>query len=142
MTFRQIPLDATEYDAALLLRERILRAPLGLTLSQADLVHERKCFHLGGFDGARLAAVLLLQPVDEHTVQMRQVAVAQERQRSGVGSRLVSFAEEFARQKGYRAMIAHARLTALGFYLRLGYRASGEEFMETTVPHRLVMKTL
>ena len=35
-----------------------------------------------------------------------------------------------------------ARAIVLGFYLRLGYTASGEEFMETTIPHRLVTKAL
>jgi GNAT superfamily N-acetyltransferase len=142
MTFRQFAVDTAEYRDALQLREEILRKPLGLTFTQAELALEPTCFHLGGFDGTKLVAVLLLQPVDEHTIQMRQVAVCSGLQGTGVGMQLIAFAEEFARQKGYRTLIAHARSTALGFYLRLGYTAGGHEFIEQTIPHRLVTKTL
>ena len=141
-TFRSFDVGTDDYRDALRLREIILRQPLGLTITAQDLAHEADCFHLGGFAGARLVAVLLLQPLDPRTVKMRQVAVAQGVQRSGVGAQLVAFAEQFARQKGYATLIAHARSTALGFYLRLGYAAEGDEFLETTIPHRLVTKAL
>lgn len=142
MTFRPFDVGTNEYVDALRLREDILRKPLGLALTKADLAHDVNLLHLGGFEGTQLLAVLLLQPVDERTVKMRQVAVSHRVQRSGVGSQLIAFAEAFARQEGFVTMIAHARVTALGFYLRLGYTASGEEFMETTIPHRLVTKVL
>ena len=127
---------------AVRLREDILRKPIGLTITEEELTHDADCFHLGGFDDTQLKSVLLLQPLDERNVKMRQVAVLAALQRTGVGSQLIAFAEDFARQYGYRTMMAHARGTALGFYLRLGYTASGEEFMETTIPHRLVTKAL
>ena len=142
MTFRSFELNTTEYKAALRLREDILRKPLGLTITEQELTHEADCFHLGSFDGPELQAVLLLQPLDEYTVQMRQVAVSSALQGTGIGKQLIAFAEEFSRQKGYGTLIAHARSTALGFYRRLGYTVSGEEFMETTIPHRLVSKAL
>ena len=142
MTFRQFQLGTAEHKDALRLREDILRKPLGLSLTDADLARDAGCFHLGGFDGAQIKTVLLLQPVDEQTLQMRQVAVCSEMQGTGIGTQLIAFAEELACQKSFVTMIAHARATALGFYLRLGYAVSGDEFMETTIPHRLVMKTL
>jgi GNAT superfamily N-acetyltransferase len=142
MTFRQIEVGGSEYRDELLLREEILRRPLGLTFTEEELAREPDCFHLGAFDDARLIAVLLLQPLDENTVKMRQVAVSEPSQRGGVGSGLITFAEGFARERGYKTIIAHARGTAVGFYLRIGYSASGEEFMETTIPHRLVTKAL
>ncbi len=142
MTFRQFQLGTAAYKDALKLREDILRKPLGLALTDADLARDVGCFHLGGFDGTQLVAVLLLQPVDEYTVQMRQVAVSSTLQGGGIGRQLITFAEEFARHEGYGTMIAHARGTALRFYLRLGYTVSGDEFMETTIPHRLVTKAL
>ena len=57
------------------LREDILRKPLGLSLTKDELARDAACFHLGGFRGSQAVAVLLLQPVDEQTLQMRQVAV-------------------------------------------------------------------
>ena len=142
MTFRQFQPGTAEYEDAVRLREDILRKPLGLALTEADLAQDQGCFHLGGFEGTRLTAVLLLQPLDERTIKMRQVAVCREQQGKGVGSKLIAFAEEFARQRSDAIMIAHARVSALEFYRRLGYTVSNEEFTEVTIPHRLVTKTL
>ena len=130
MTFCRFQPNTAEYQEALRLREDVLRTPLGLSLTPDDLTQDSECFHLGGFDGIQLTAVLLLQPLDDQTVKMRQVAVSLERQRTGTGTQLIAFAETFARQKDYGTMVAHARGTALGFYLRLGYTAVGDEFLE------------
>ena len=142
MTFRALDLGTPEYAAALRLREAVLRRPLGLRFSAADLAAESICFHLGAFSEAQLIAVLLLQPLDASTVQMRQVAVDPAQQRSGLGTRLIAFAEVFARSSGYKLLIAHARSTALGFYEKLGYETTGPEFIETAIPHRLVSRRL
>ena len=139
MTFRQFQPDNQE---AMRLREDVLRTPLGLSLTPDDLAQDAACFHLGGFDGSRICAVLLLHPLDGHTVKMRQVAVRPELQRTGVGTGLIAYAEAFAQERGFTTIIAHARGTAVGFYLRLGYAAVGEEFLEQTIPHQLVTKRL
>jgi predicted GNAT family N-acyltransferase len=36
----------------------------------------------------------------------------------------------------------HARKSAAGFYERLGYNISGEEFKELTIPHYIMEKML
>jgi predicted GNAT family N-acyltransferase len=131
-----------EYEAALQLREEVLRAPLELPLSNDDLADESLCAHLGGFDEGRLVAILLLKPLNQHTVKMRQVAVQPGLQGRGIGAKLVAFAEAFARERGYKTMIAHARAAAVEFYRGLGYATSGEPFIETTIPHILVSKSL
>ena len=142
MTLREIHPGAPDYEAALRLREKVLRAPLGLSFTDTELADESNCFHLGGFDGGRLIAILLLKHVDVSTAKMRQVAVAPDVQGSGIGSELVAYAESFARERGYARMVAHARCTATGFYLRNGYSTSGGQFIETTIPHILVSKDL
>ena len=141
--FKQIPIATPEYEDALVLREAVLRTPLGLPFSPDDLADEGRCAHLAGFDDAgRLVAILLLKPLNAHTVKMRQVAVKPESQGCGIGAKLVAFAEAFARERAYKTMIAHARGTAVEFYRRLGYATSGEPFIETTIPHLLVTKSL
>ena len=142
MILRQFPTGSADYAEALRLRTDVLRTPLGLALTPDDLARDKVSFHLGGFERARLLAVLLLQPLTEREIQMRQVAVRPELQKTGIGAQLIAFAEIFAREKGYREIVAHARGTALGFYLRLGYTAVGAEFLEQTIPHRLVTKSL
>ena len=126
MTLREITPGTPDYAQALQLREAVLRTPLGLRLTPDDLAADPRCIHLGGFDGPRLVAILLLQPVDARTIKMRQVAIHPDCQSRGLGAQL----------------IAHARRTALGFYVRAGYTATGADFLETTIPHRLVTKDL
>ena len=58
-----------EYD----LRNRVLRHPLGMDLGNEDLSRDVQDFHIGLFEGGKLLACLLLHPVDNGTLQMRQV---------------------------------------------------------------------
>ena len=141
--FAEIPIATPAYEDARQLRESVLRTPLGLSFSPDDLADEGRCAHLGGYDEeGRLVAILLLKPLNEHTMKMRQVAVRPGLQGRGIGAQLVAFAEAFARARGCKTMIAHARATAVDFYRRLGYATSGEPFIETTIPHILVTKDL
>ena len=67
----------------------------------------------------------------------------QDSQREGVGSRLLAFAEAWARRGGYGMIILNARMGVEGFYRRHGYRAEGEPFDENTIPHiRMTKRTL
>ncbi len=140
--FREIKVGTAEHSSASNLRDNVLRRPLGLALSPIELSGDGACIHLGGFQLDQLIAILLLQPLTSETMKMRQVAVRPDFQKRGIGSQLVSAAEQLAKAKGCKNIVAHARETAVGFYLRLGYIAAGESFLETTIPHRLVSKDL
>jgi predicted GNAT family N-acyltransferase len=53
------------------------------------------------------------------------------------------FAENIARDLGYRKSVhACPDRTAVGFYQKLGYSINGEEFMEVTIPHYVMEKSL
>jgi GNAT superfamily N-acetyltransferase len=138
----EVDLGSPEYVAMLGLREAVLRRPLGLSFTAEEVAREVGCIHLAGFLGEEVVATLLLQPHDAATVQMRQVAVSPGLQGSGIGARLLLAAEDAARRRGFRRMVAHARMTALAFYERHGYTPEGEIFVETTIPHRMVTKAL
>ena len=139
---QQIEFGSPDYQAAVALRHAVLRAPLGLEWSQAELDDEPHCFHFCGFAEARLIATLLLKPIDRHAVKMRQVAVHPAWQGKGAGAAMVGFAEVFARERGFHRVTAHARPTATDFYTRLGYSVVGQPFIENTIPHILVVKEL
>ena len=63
------------------------------------------------------------------------MAVSPVLQGKGIGRVLMVFAENIARDRGYRRLTMHARKTAIGFYEKLGYKTQGEEFQEVTIPH-------
>ena len=84
----------------------------------------------------------MLTKQDEKTVRLRQMAVISGLQGKGVGRVLMQFAENIARDRGFKTLIMHARTTALGFYEKLGYKIKGDEFEEVTIPHYVMEKEL
>jgi GNAT superfamily N-acetyltransferase len=134
-TLRELAFATPEYEASWHLRWRVLREPLGLLPGPHERDEESGLVHLGAFEGERLVATLMLHDVGEGRVRMRQVAVDFDRQRTGVGTKLVHFSEDVARGRGFGEMVLHARVTAVPFYERLGYQPYGEPFVEVTIPH-------
>lgn len=87
-------------------------------------------------DGALVGySRLILHGVD---AQIRQVAVAFDRQRTGVGSALVQALVARALERGVTEIWLNARVPALAFYERVGFAAVGDVFLtgRTDVPHR------
>jgi GNAT superfamily N-acetyltransferase len=139
---REIRFGTSEYDACVALRARVLRTPLGLHPAPEERAEEANLRHLGAFDGTRLVGCLMLHDLGEGKVRMRQVAVDFDRQKSGLGTRLVHYSEAVAREAGFSEMVLHARKTALPFYERLGYQTYGEPFVEVTLPHFAMRRRL
>jgi len=54
----------------------------------------------------------------------------------------MNYAENIARDAGYKKIIMHARKTAIGFYEKLGYTVTGNEFTEVSIPHYVMEKKL
>jgi ribosomal protein S18 acetylase RimI-like enzyme len=142
LEFREIAYDSTEYDASFVLRSRVLREPLGLRPGPEERPAEAGLVHLGAFDGGVLVGCLMLEDQGEGRVKMRQVAIDFHRQRGGVGTGLVRFSEAVARRAGQREMVLHAREKAVPFYERLGYQTRGEPFVEVTLPHIAMWRSL
>lgn len=64
-----------------------------------------------------------------------RVAVLREFRRQGVGSAIMQAFEEFAQESGLPKIWFHAQLTAVPFYLQLGYGKAGPEFEEANIIH-------
>ncbi|HLP93991.1 MAG TPA: GNAT family N-acetyltransferase [Saprospiraceae bacterium] len=143
MTIFPISFGTPEYDESVALRYEVLRKPLGLEFTPEQLSQEWSDIHLAGFNPAGImVAILILTPADEHTVKMRQVAIAPALQGQGLGAKLVQASEMLARSQNFRRMVLHARETAVPFYLKLGYQIVGEPFEEVTIPHAKMEKAL
>ncbi len=130
-----VPHGSAQYKASVELRDQVLRKPLGLQFSEDELAKEVDQTHIiASVDGA-LIGVLLLVSLPPKTFKMRQVAVSPEWQGKGIGTRLVSFAEEYAIRKGVCRIELHARKEAVQFYTDLAYSTIGDEFVEVGIPH-------
>jgi GNAT superfamily N-acetyltransferase len=134
--------ESPEYLETVALRFRILREPLGLSFTPEQLGAESGDLHLAAYLGQDLAGCLVLTPLSDGAVKMRQVAVDNRRQAQGIGRALVQRSEEIARERGLTLMTLSARETAVAFYLRLGYDLIGDPYDEVTIPHRTMQKRL
>ncbi len=142
MEIREVAHGSGEYRAAVALRLAVLRIPLGLALTSEQLAAEADDIHLAAINGDEVVGCLVLTDHHEGSLHMRQVAVAPERQRQGIGRQLVAASEDAARRCGFSQMILHARDTAVPFYLALGYSVEGDMFEEVTIPHFRMTKQL
>src|SRR5215469_17461450 len=140
MALRMIDHGTKEYQQMVNLRNEILRKPLGLLFTEEELDGEKDDILMGAFEDDRLLGCCMLTRVDSRTVRLRQMAVPNNMQGKGVGRALMIFAENIARDLGYKRLCMHARTTSLGFYKKLGYRVLGEEFTEVTIPHYVLEK--
>ena len=130
------------YWEATKLREEILRAPLGLAYTREELLAEADSYHLAAYIGQELVACLILVPIDPDTIKLRQMAVKKSWQGHQIGSRLVAYAEDVAREKEHQRIELHARLVAKPFYDKLQYETIGDEFAEVGIPHFRMEKAI
>ena len=131
-----------EYEETVALRHQVLRKPLGLSYEPAELAGEKDSFHFALREGTELVACLVLKPLDERCIKMRQLAVRENVQGKGFGRELVNYAESFAKGRGNEEIVLHARETARGFYEKLGYEAEGDSFTEVGLRHLIMRKKL
>jgi N-acetylglutamate synthase-like GNAT family acetyltransferase len=97
---------------------------------------------MGAFEDDRLLGCCLLTKMDAKTVRLRQMAVPNNLQGKGIGRALMIFAENIARDMGYQTLMMHARITATGFYEKMGYVKNDGQFIEVTIPHVVMEKKL
>jgi predicted GNAT family N-acyltransferase len=105
------------------------RVPLALEWDEWDA----HCIHVLACqtDGGPIGTGRLLP--DGHIGRM---AVLGAWRRRGVGSALLSALLDLARAAGHQEVVLHAQIQAVPFYLRHGFRAEKEPFLEAGIPHR------
>ncbi len=142
MEIKEIKYLSPEYEQSLELRDKILRKPLGMKLTEEFCRQDKEDFIIGMFEKNRIRAVLHLKPLSYTVLKMRQVAVDDILQGQGTGTKLVLFSEKFARKKGYKKIVLNARKNAVPFYLKLNYKITSDEFYEIGILHFKAEKTI
>ncbi len=137
-----IEYDSEQYMESVELRQAVLRTPLGLKFTKENMVNDANEFHIAASDGQRIVGILLLRPLSNDLIKMRQVAVSSELQGQGIGKMMVAFSETLSKSMGYSCIELNARKVSLAFYLGLNYQQVGDEFLEIGIPHFKMIKNL
>lgn len=99
--------------------------------------------HIVAFDGEMPIAtcrVFLLEAPDVY--MMGRLAVLKEYRGQGIGSQVLTRAEQRAASLGGSVLCLHAQYHAVGFYQSLGYSTYGELEYEQDAPHIWMKKAL
>jgi ribosomal protein S18 acetylase RimI-like enzyme len=142
MALKIIDHGSAEYMQMVKLRDDVLRKPLGLSFTQQELEEEKDNMLIAAFEDDQILGCCMLVEEQPGVVRLRQMAVLNDLQGKGVGRALMNFAENIARDGGYKILRMHARQNALGFYEKVGYKVKGDQFMEVTIPHYVMEKQL
>lgn len=142
MPIKQIDYGTKEYKQMIDLRYEILRKPLHLSFDEKELQHEKNDILIAAFEEEKMLGCCLLTKMDKHCLRLRQMAVQNNLQGKGIGAAMMNFAENVARDAGFKRIVMHARKSAIGFYEKLGYKVSGNEFTEISIPHFIMEKKI
>ena len=142
MALKIIEHDSPEYQQMVSLRQTVLRKPLGLDFDPAELEKESRHILIGAFEEDTILGCCMLIEENSSMLRLRQMAVYNEKQGKGLGRALMNFAENLARDRGYRSLSMHARVSSVGFYEKMGYKVVSDEFTEITIPHVVMEKQL
>ena len=134
------------YGQSVELRERVLLRPIGIDMDRLESLFpgsEARFEHFVAVvdhpKGDRVVGVvcLLAGEGSEGTGKLMQMAVDPQRQREGIGRKLVVSLERRAfGELGLRELFCHARADSVPFYEGLGWEAVEEPFDEAGIPHR------
>ena len=142
MALKIIDYGTVEYYQMVKMREEILRKPLSISFAEGELEKDRNNIMIGAFDDEQMLGCCMLVQENPSTVRLRQMAVLNDLQGKGIGQALTLFAENIARDHGYKIMSMHARKVVVGFFEKMGYKVKSDEFIEITIPHVVMEKEI
>jgi len=98
---------------------------------------DEACVHAiaRGCDGAVIGTARMFP--DGH---IGRLAVLASWRQKGVGSALLQALLDDVQRRSIESPYLHAQTRAIGFYERHGFCATGEEFMDAGIPHRLMIR--
>ena len=143
--FQIVKYDSDLYKKSVDLRYLVLRKPLNMVFTENDAIADSKDTHIVGLhpeDPKKVISVCILVDKGNNLIKTRQVGVAEEFQRRGIGQKMIEYAEGVAVGMGAKKIEASSRQYALSFYVRLGYKVDPVEYVEVGIPHQKVYKEM
>jgi len=129
------------------LRHSVLRA--GQPAEDSIYPIDDAAVHVGAWDEGALVGCATVFPEPyagppevPGAWRLRGMAVAPDRQGSGLGRIVLAAALAAAREAGASLVWANARSPAVGFYVKEGWQTVGPEFVtpDTGLPHRRILR--
>mgnify|MGYP003530026727 CR=1 FL=1 len=130
---------SVEVEQILHIRHQVLwpaKSPDFVKVPEDDLGN-----HFGLYIENKLVSVISLF-ADGNRIRFRKFATLQEYQNRGLGSRLLDFTIDWAREQGYREIWCDARTSAMAFYEKFGFAKFSEPFFKEEIAYFKIQKSL
>ncbi|MFD0764007.1 GNAT family N-acetyltransferase [Mucilaginibacter lutimaris] len=98
-------------------------------------------YHFGAFEDNKLVGVVSLFKHQDDW-QFRKLAVITDGQGKGIGTQIIAYITGFVEREHGTKLWCHARLSATGFYDKLGYSKVGNEFQKNGINYIRMEKSL
>ncbi|MFY9214434.1 MAG: GNAT family N-acetyltransferase [Tissierellaceae bacterium] len=139
---RSIDYGSDEYEVSIDIRNEAFRKPWGMDIRDEDLTGDKDMDLYGAYlDGTMIATVFLTED-DKDTARVKSVAILKEYRKQGLGTYLMDFIENIARERGYTKVNLMGRVSVEEFYHKLGYKTISEPYDYHTIPHVDMTKNL
>ncbi|AUZ28560.1 GNAT family N-acetyltransferase [Bacillus cabrialesii] len=76
----------------------------------------------------------------DQTGKLERICILKPYRKFGLGKVIINGLENIMKEKGISAFKLHGQTQAAGFYKKLGYQITSQEFMEDGIPHVLMTK--
>lgn len=133
--------DSPEGDQVREIRNQVfvkeLGIPLGLDLDNIDPIAQHVLAQ-GGPTAPYGTARMYTDAACAATAVIGRVAVLPEFRKSGCGKAMMRTLMTEARAQGFTKVRLSSIVKCTPFYERLGFRAVGEEYLDTGIPHRMM----
>lgn len=130
-------------------RHSILRPNQSIGACDYPGDHDEKTFHLGAFDNGKLIGIASFYEealkvfTGSPQYRLRGMATLPEYRGKHIGQKLIKFAEDILMDRGAALWWCNARMSAIGFYEKLGLAIYGDEFqIEGIGPHKVMVQHL
>lgn len=142
ITYQEAAYESEYYQQSLLLREKILRRPLGMENRPEDVSNDALQTHLVALLNNTVVATISIVWLDDVYAKLRQMGVDESIQGKGIGAKLMYYAHNIVKENGRTHITLNARASAVGFYKALGYAEASEPFEEIGIPHQKMLLSL
>jgi GNAT superfamily N-acetyltransferase len=110
-------------------------------IAEMEMEEDFDGIHFGAFMDNKLVGVVSLFQT-ETKFQFRKLAIEPSVQNMRIGSKLLTYITNYAKENGCELIWCNARLSAIGFYLKAGYIATGKQFSKKGVDYEIMEKAI
>ena len=137
LTAKLVDYNSLEFQQACELRYKLFFAQHDLPKSIVTDPKQSDYFHAAIAIDNKVVAYGQLVPHKDKIYHICQMVVMPEYQRQNLGKKILLFLIDIAKQEQAIALTLNARLTAVGFYHKLGFQTHGTSFPSSTtgIPH-------